>query len=312
MIEATAIQRTAPSTLAGPQVPREKIDLLKRTIAKGATDDELELFVAVCNRLRLDPFARQIHAVKRFDSKAGRDVMTVLVGIDGFRLTASRTGEYLGQTEISWCGKDGAWRPVWLEDQPPAAARVGVYRAGFKEPLVRTARWASYAQVTKEGKPSQTWARMPDLMLGKCAEALALRAAFPAELSGVYAPEELDASVAPQPAMPPPPSPAPGRRRETTKAAAVVDVLPDGPDPREAVRVLTYEETEGSTGGKDWTRCRAELSDGRSVTTFDLGLAAAVISAQATGALVLVDVERTPRGLKLLAITAAGEAGPDA
>lgn len=169
----------------------DQVALIKRTICKDSTDDELSLFMSTAKRLGLDPFARQIFAVKRWDSEARRMVMSVQVSVDGFRLVAERTGLYEGQTEPQWCGADGVWRSVWLESTFPAAARIGVWKRGSREPTYAVATWRSYVQTKKGGDVTRMWASMPDVMLLKCAESLALRKAFPAELSGVYTREEM-------------------------------------------------------------------------------------------------------------------------
>lgn len=171
-----------------------QIDLIRNVIAPNSTDDELKLFVAYCKRTQLDPFTRQIYAIKR-KTKDEHDKwvekLTIQVGIDGFRLMAERTGKYGGQLGPYWCGADGQWVDAWLGNDPPVAAKVGIIRTDFKEPVWAIARFDSYAQRKADGKLMRMWATMGEMMIAKCAEALGHRKAFPQEMSGIYTDDEL-------------------------------------------------------------------------------------------------------------------------
>lgn len=178
--ELTIVDSTSPAaSLTAPSWTAEDLDALKQTMCAQLTDAEFRVFLAACRRLGLDPMARQIYALK-LDNR-----MTPQVSIDGFRLISERTGKYAGMLGPYWCGLDGEWREVWLDDKPPAAAKVGILRRDFDQPVWGVARYKSYARNTTP------WGKFPDVMIAKVAESLARRYAFPNELSGVYSPEEM-------------------------------------------------------------------------------------------------------------------------
>lgn len=155
---------------------QDKIDLIKRTVCKDATNDELEMFLYQCKRTGLDPLSKQIYSIKRGNTR------TIQVAIDGFRLIADRTGNYAPGKETIYSynaegnvisatafvmkrNNDGTWHEV------SSTAFIEEFRPKYA---------------------SSFWDNMPRVMIAKCAEAQALRRAFPADLSGLYTPEEMD------------------------------------------------------------------------------------------------------------------------
>lgn len=164
--------------------------LVRTTIAKDLDQKEFNLFMAVCVAHGLNPILRQIHPVKY----KGR--MVFQVGIDGFRLQAQRSCEYRGQLGPYWCGEDGQWLDVWLSDSPPVAAKVGILRESLKNPTTGeylpvwgVAKFKSFAK-SYNGQLSEMWQASPDNQIAKCAEAQAIRKAFPAETSSLFTRDE--------------------------------------------------------------------------------------------------------------------------
>ena len=166
----------------------EQVALVKNTVCRGATDDELALFLHICQRSGLDPFARQIYAIKR--KVGGKDVMTFQTSIDGYRAIAERTGNYSPGKDATYTyKKDGA-----LES---ATAYINK-RVGDKWfELSSTAFYDEYCpkwwdSARGEWKTPDMWVKMGRVMLAKCAESAVLRRAFPNEMAGTYTENETE------------------------------------------------------------------------------------------------------------------------
>jgi phage recombination protein Bet len=157
-------------------VTADQLELIKRTVANGATADELKLYLYDCARQGVHPLDKLIHFTKR------NNRYTPVTSIDLMRTRAADTGEYAGSDDATFTGGDKA----------PSAATVTVWRLvqGQRCAFTATARWAEY--YPGDGPAGSMWRKMPATMLAKCSEALALRKGFPRQLAGLYAREELD------------------------------------------------------------------------------------------------------------------------
>lgn len=183
---------------------REEVDVIRATVARGASDAQLALFLNVCRSRGLDPFSRQVHW-----SPQG----AIIVGIDGLRAIADRTGCYVpGPISYEY------------DNNGKLAAATAVVRklvAGAWHDVAESAHLEEF----QGGSP--VWRKMPRVMLGKCAESRALRRAFPADLSGLYSPEEMEqAGVAPVGPAEPVRVVTAQRAEATRPAPATVTVMP--------------------------------------------------------------------------------------
>jgi phage recombination protein Bet len=208
----TALQTTPAKALSiGRQrYSATQLDLIKRVCAKDTSADEFDQYISVCGSLGLDPLRRQVFAVvyKKDDPK--KRSMTLIVSVDGLRSIASRSGTYrpgpAPEIVIEKNAVDADRNPLGI-----VSAEASVWRFAHGKWYEHTARvyWDEYApcrdlwafnETTGREEPSgrivldrkkDFWIRMPRHMLGKCAEAAALRKGWP-ELAGVYEQAEMD------------------------------------------------------------------------------------------------------------------------
>jgi phage recombination protein Bet len=181
-----AVLQHNEGAISAPIFDNKQIEILKNSICKGASPEEFEVFIMACKKTGLDPFMRQIYAVKRWDGRLKRETMTIQTGIDGYRLIAERTGLYAPGPE-----------PTYQYDSNGQIVSATAYvkkqtRDGTWHTVAASAFLDEYCQRNKEGNASGMWSNMPRNQLAKCAEALALRRAFPAEMSGIYTKDEMN------------------------------------------------------------------------------------------------------------------------
>jgi phage recombination protein Bet len=166
---------------------QEKKDLIKRTIAKDLLPDEYESFIANAERAGLDPMFKQIYAFieepKRQNEttgkweKTGERKLNIFASIDGLRLVADRTRRYCPGCDTEY---------QYDERGKLISAKVWVKK------FIR-GQWHEFPETAfldEFYRNTPTWNYKKRVMLSKCAEARVLRRGWPAELSGIYTPEE--------------------------------------------------------------------------------------------------------------------------
>lgn len=173
-----------------PFLTDEDKKLLRKQYEKDYREHDVEMFIRRCERSRIDPMTGQIWLRPEGKEDArGKDgkfpKALTITGIQGFLDVADRSGVYDNEDPFLWCGQDGEWVDVWLEDAHPYAAKVSVWRKDRTRPNIAIVKWKAVS------KGSWAWNSMPDHMLAKCAHAAALRRAFPSQLTGIYETDEI-------------------------------------------------------------------------------------------------------------------------
>ena len=229
-----------------------------------APKGDVEAFFHMAKRSGLDPFARQIYMIERRSKVRGQWVTkyTIQTSIDGFRVIRDRKGTFRGMEE-HWCGPDGVWREAWLEDVPPAAARITLYLDGFVKPVTAVARYDEYVPL-REGKPTGQWGKMPALMTSKVSEALALRKAYPQDFSGLYTSDEMaQAQNGAQDASAPVPVPAPEPAAAPVEEVVEAEVVEESPV--DAQKAAAQERLDAAKAAEQEALSIVERFDGADV-----------------------------------------------
>ena len=164
-------------------------EFIRKNFCGGAPDAIAATFLGLCERRRLSPEARHVYLVNRAgknkDGSPKPPNWVIQTGIDGYRLIAARTGLYAGSDE-----------PIFEYN----AERTKIVRASVTVRKIVGSVVGSFtasARMDEYAAGSDMWNRMPHTMIAKCAEALALRKAFPEELSGMYTDVEMDQAETP-------------------------------------------------------------------------------------------------------------------
>ena len=175
---------------------QKHLELIKTQIAKDATKPELDLFLMMAYRTRLDPLMKQLYFIKYRNKRAsesngcrcgwsectcGKSIFDVsyVTSIDGYRTVAHRTNEFAGVDEPLYS---------YNKNDKLTHCAITVYKivGNVRCPFTAKVKFAEY------NTSKNLWSKMPETMIAKVAEAHALRKAFPQDLSGIYTTDEMD------------------------------------------------------------------------------------------------------------------------
>jgi hypothetical protein len=176
-METRAITPVSPAELAmrGASFEDGQLPLIQRSFTPSIKSPALfEAFIAACRALDANPLSREIYGWE----DGGK--LVIHPGIGFLRRRAAASGGYAGQEGPLWCGPDGVWKDVWLDESPPAACKVGVYLRGSSRPTWGVVTFKEFFRPGRNG-PGQ-WEKFPAHMLSIRAEYHALKKAC----SGVF------------------------------------------------------------------------------------------------------------------------------
>jgi phage recombination protein Bet len=277
----------------------------------------VEKFLHVARITGLDPLTRQLYCIGR--AMGSRVEWSIQTSIDGFRVVAERSSKYAGQDAAEWMTEKGEWVDCFvpsLHGKNPLAARVKVYREDWpSRPAVGVAEWSAYVGTKRDGTPTAMWGKMGALMLAKCAEALALRKAFPQDLSGLYTSDEMSQAVVESDV------PAAARRSVASSSEIVEgEIVEDVPKSEASAQRASEQPIEivQHEGARSWRELADDLTDADAVLALfnecrdagELGLTTDVAD-ETTGEIVKMQLRVYLRklGEKLRQIQEAGDDG---
>ena len=171
------------------------------------TDQEVVYFLNLCKFQRLNPFIKECYLVKYGSSQPAAAVIAIGALLKRARRNTLYAGHQAGVIVRKGNELDYRVGSLVLDDEVLVGGWAKVYIKGDEVPAESSVSFKEYVGTKSDGRPNQMWAGKPGTMIRKVALATALREAFPEDLSGMYAPEEVGASETPSDLPPEIPQP---------------------------------------------------------------------------------------------------------